>query len=196
LSGKEKVFAKGESILFEGDKPTAVGIVQSGAVQITKVDYFGNRNIIAEMRAGDMFGEGLVCAEAEAAPVTVMASEDASVLLIDYHRIIKTCPSACVFHMTLIRNMLRVLGRKNMLLVDKLDHITRRSTQEKVLSYLVEQAKQHGSNIFEIPFNRQELADFLSVERSALSAELSKLRNEGAIKFRKNKFELLTTIQS
>jgi CRP-like cAMP-binding protein len=192
LSGREKSFAKDESILLEGDKPTAVGIVLSGAVHITKEDYFGNRNIIAEVETGGVFGEAFVCAEANAAPVTVVASKDSVVLLINYHKIVTSCPSACAFHTLLIRNMLRILARRNMSLVDKLEHVTKRTTQEKVLSYLSEQAKRQRSTLVEIPFNRQELADFLSVERSALSAELSKLQNNGAIKFKKNRFELLT----
>jgi CRP-like cAMP-binding protein len=191
LSGTERTYMKGEIVLFAGSKPTAVGVVISGSVHITKEDYFGNRNIIAKIGMGGLFGEALVCAKAEAAPVTVTASEDSNVLLVNYSKIITTCPTACVFHMTLIRNMLHLLALKNISLVNKLEHVTKRTTQEKVLSYLSEQAQRRGSNIVEIPFDRQEMADFLSVERSALSAELSRLRDDGVIRFRKNRFELL-----
>jgi CRP-like cAMP-binding protein len=193
LSGTERTYKKGETVLFAGDKPTAVGIVLSGLVHIIKEDYFGNRNIIAEVGTGGLFGEALVCAEADAAPVTVIASKDSNILLVNYNRIITTCPTACTFHTTLIRNMLHLLALKNISLVDKLEHVTKRTTQEKVLSYLSGQAQRHGSNVIEIPFNRQEMADFLSVERSALSAELSRLRDDGIIRFRKNRFEILAS---
>ncbi|MDR2156434.1 MAG: Crp/Fnr family transcriptional regulator [Clostridiales Family XIII bacterium] len=193
LSGTERTYKKGETVLFAGDKPTAAGIVLSGAVHIAKEDYFGNRNIIAEIGTGGLFGEALVCAEAEAASVTVTAGGNSNILFVNYNRIITTCPSACAFHATLIRNMLRLLALKNISLVDKLEHVTKRTTQEKVLSYLSGQAQKCGSNVIEIPFNRQEMADYLSVERSALSAELSRLRDDGVIRFRKNKFELLVS---
>jgi CRP-like cAMP-binding protein len=191
LSGRSKSFKKDEAILLEGDKPTSVGIVISGDVHIVKDDYFGNRNIIAHVKPGGMFGDAFVCAGAETTPVTAVANADSEILFIDYNRIITNCPSTCGFHTMLIRNMLRILAQNNMSLVDKLEHVTRRTTREKVLSYLSDQAKQQGSSSFTIPFNRQEMADFLSVERSALSAELSKLRDEGQIKFNKNQFELL-----
>jgi CRP-like cAMP-binding protein len=112
-------------------------------------------------------------------------------MFIDFQRIIATCTSACVFHTLLIRNMIGVFARKNMMLVGKMEHITKRTTRDKLLSYLSEQARLHNSNSFEIPFDRQELADYLSVERSALSAEMSRLKADGVINYRKNHFELL-----
>jgi CRP-like cAMP-binding protein len=192
LSGRERTYDKDETVLFAGDNANAVGIVLSGSVLITEEDYFGNRNILSEIHPAELFGEALACAEAINAPVTVVANEQSELLLIDYKRIVTTCPSACSFHSALIKNMLRILAQRNMALVEKMKHITKRTTQEKVLSYLSNQAKRHKSSAFEIPFNRQELADYLAVERSALSAELCKLRDMGKIRFRKNRFELIT----
>jgi CRP-like cAMP-binding protein len=191
LSGRERIYEKGETVMLAGDMASAVGIVLSGSVLIIEEDFFGNRNILSEIHPAELFGEALACAEAVNAPVTVIANEQSNILLIDYRRIATTCPSACSFHAALIKNMLRILAQKNMVLVEKMKHITKRTTQEKVLSYLSNQARQHGSSAFEIPFNRQEFADFLAVERSALSAELSKLRDSGRIRFEKNRFELL-----
>ncbi|MDR2507915.1 MAG: Crp/Fnr family transcriptional regulator [Candidatus Accumulibacter sp.] len=195
LSGRRRNYSKGETLLAEGGRLSAVGIVLSGSVHIVKEDFFGNCNIIAEISEGALFGEAIVCAEAERSPVNVIAAENSAILFIDYGRIVTTCPSACKFHSQLIKNMLRVLGQKNMSLVDKLEHITKRTIREKALSYLSGQAKQRGRKKIEIPFDRQQLADFLSVERSALSAELSRLRDEGIIKFQKNKFELLPPLR-
>lgn len=192
LSGRQKNYSKGETLLAEGGKLSAVGIVLSGSVHIVKEDFFGNRNIIAEIGEGALFGEAIVCAEAERLPVNVVAAENSAILFIDYGRIVTTCPSACKFHRQLIKNMLRVLGRKNMSLVDKLEHLTKRTIREKVLSYLFGEVKRRGRKNIEIPFDRQQLADFLSVERSALSAELSRLRDDGIIKFQKNRFELVS----
>ncbi|MDR3148776.1 MAG: Crp/Fnr family transcriptional regulator [Oscillospiraceae bacterium] len=191
LSGKLRRCSKDETIIFEGDAPGAVGIVLSGSVRVTKDDYFGNRNIISEIGAGGIFAEAVVCAQAEASPVSVTAAEETEVMLTGYSKIVTSCSSACGFHNRLVMNMLQVLGQKNLSLVDKLEHLTKRSTREKVLSYLSEQAKRAGSDSFIIPFNRQELADYLSVERSALSAELSKMQSDGIIRFRKNRFELI-----
>jgi CRP-like cAMP-binding protein len=194
LSGRERIYEKGETVMFAGDMANAVGIVLSGSVLITEEDYFGNRNILSEIHPCELFGEALACAEAFNAPVSVVANEQSDLLLLDYRRFVTTCPSACSFHAALIKNMLRILAQKNMALVEKMKHITKRTTQEKVLSYLFNQAKRQNRSAFEIPFNRQELADYLAVERSALSAELSKLRSSGKLRFEKNRFELLSKI--
>jgi CRP-like cAMP-binding protein len=193
LTAKRQGYAKGAFIFSAGQRPDAVGIVVSGRVHIVKEDIQGNQNLIAEIRAGDLLAEAIVCAGVEKFPISAAAVEDTEMLFIDYRRIIASCTSACSFHTALIANMLRVLARKNMLLVDKLEHLTKRTTRDKLLSYLSGQAKERGSQAFDIPFNRQQLADYLSVERSALSAELSRMRDDGLIVFRKNHFEMLET---
>lgn len=191
LFANQRSCRKAEIILREGDRPSAVGIVLSGCVHIVQEDFFGNRNIIAEIGEGALFGEAFVCAETAHSPVSVVAAGDCEILQIDYMRIFVAHAPDGAHSDLMIKNMLRVLGQKNMSLVSKLEHITKRTTREKVLSYLSEQAKQQGAPTVDIPFNRQELADFLSVERSALSAELSKLRDEGLIEFKKNRFILI-----
>jgi CRP-like cAMP-binding protein len=103
---------------------------------------------------------------------------------------VTSCTSACAFHSKLIRNMVSILAQKNLMMSAKMEHITKRTIRDKLLSYLMEQSRQKNSKTFDIPYNRQELADYLSVERSALSAEMSKLKAEGVIDYRKNHFEL------
>ena len=120
-----------------------------------------------------------------------VAVRQSEVLFLDINRIITMCPSGCQFHGRLIRNLLSVIATKNKILTQKLEHMSQRSTREKLLSYLSEQAQRVGKESFDIPFNRQQLADFLSVDRSAMSNELSKMRKEGLLEFDRNHFVLL-----
>ena len=190
LSAKNKFFKKNDFIFLEGDKSTHVGIILSGSVCVVKEDFWGNRAILAKLGEGDLFGEAFSCAEIKSLPVSVVASENTEVILIDYKKIITNCSSACVFHTYLINNMIKILANKNIMMTQKIQHIVKRTTREKLLSYLSEQAMIHKSNNFQIPFNRQELADYLSVDRSAMSSELSKMKDDGIIEFNKNEFKL------
>jgi CRP-like cAMP-binding protein len=184
-------YVKGETIYAVGDYAREIGVVVSGRVHIVKDDAWGNSNIIAEISNGEMFAEAVVCSGVGILPVSVIAAADSEVMFFDFQRVIQTCSSACIFHTMLIRNMIAVFARRNMLLTGKMEHITKRTTREKLLSYLSEQSKVHNSNSFEIPFDRQGLADYLSVERSALSSEMSKLKATGVINYRKSHFELI-----
>ena len=151
---------------------------------------FENKNIVAFIEKGQLFGEAFACADLKILPVSVFSAEDSEIMLIDYRKIITTCSNTCSFHSKLIYNMLRIVANKNIILSQKIEFISKRTTKEKLLAYLSSEAKKAGSNSFSIPFSRQELADFLSVDRSAMSAELCKLRDSGVIEFNKNKFVL------
>lgn len=190
LSAKTENYKTNNAIFLSGDKAEYVGIVLSGTIQIIKEDFYGNRNIIAYASRGQLFGEAFACANIKILPVSVFAVEDCEIMLIDYRRIITTCPHNCSFHSKLIFNMLRIVANKNIMLSQKIEFISKRTTKEKLLAYLSSEAKKAGSNSFSIPYNRQELADYLSVDRSAMSAELCKLRKSGVIEFVKNKFVL------
>jgi CRP-like cAMP-binding protein len=194
LDASLRSYRKGETIYFEGDTVTEIGIVISGRLHLEKDDVWGNTYIVTEIAPPDMFAEAVVCSGTPQLPVSVIAKEASEVLFIDYKKIATTCSSACAFHSKLIRNMMSILAQKNVLMQAKMEHITKRTTKEKLLSYLMEQARQKNTKTFDIPYNRQELADYLSVERSALSAEMSKLKAEGVIDYRKNHFELLSEI--
>ncbi|HHU05525.1 MAG TPA: Crp/Fnr family transcriptional regulator [Clostridiales bacterium] len=191
LAARSSNFDKETYIYSPGDRVKNMGIVLAGGVYVVNEDYWGNRSIVSKLGPADMFGESFSCAEEEKLPIGVVTSEKSRILFIDYRKIITTCSSACVFHSALIRNMVQILAVKNILLMQKIEHITKRTTREKVLSFLSEQAAKAGSGTFDIPFNRQELADFLSVDRSALSSELGRMRDEGILRFNKNHFELL-----
>ena len=192
LGARSRARAKGESVLSEGDPAREIGLVESGLVHVVKVDAWGNKNIIAQISSGGMFAEAFACGGADVLPVSVMAAADSVVLLLDFQKVTMRCSSACAFHSLMIRNLLGILAKKSIALQGKMEHITKRTTREKLMSYLSETARLKGSKRFEIPFDRQGLADYLSVERSALSAVMSRLKSEGAISYRKSRFEILS----
>ena len=178
--------------VFRVDGPAEyVGILLSGGVVVLRDDFDGNRAIQAAMRPGDLFGETFACAGVNRLPVSVEADRPSRVLLIRLKQIIETCPSACGFHNRVVLNLLKVLAGKNLMLNRKLEITSRRTTREKLLAYLAAQARAAGSNRFVIPFDRQGLADYLGVDRSALSAEIGKLRREGVIESERSAFTLL-----
>lgn len=192
LLATTQFYEKQTYILSAGSPVTTVGIILSGEIHILQEDFWGNRTILARGEAGDLFGEAFSCAEIKHLPISVLAVQPSHILMIDYHRIITTCSSACIFHATLIQNMLRILAAKNVMLTQKIEFLTKKTTREKLLAYLSAQAQQAGNAKFQIPFNRQELAEYLSVERSAMSSTLSKMQAEGILAFHKNEFHLLT----
>jgi len=190
LNAKKKSYGKDEYVLRAGDKVAEVGIVLSGGVNITKDDFEGNRSILSKAGPGAMFAEAFVCSNADTLPVSVISTEKTEILFIDYKRIATVCSSACGFHNSLINNMMGILARKNVMLTEKVKHTGKRTTKEKLLSYLSTRAIKAGSPTFDIPFNRQELADYLGVDRSAMSAELCKLRDAQILSFERNHFTL------
>ena len=191
MAANTKKYAKDSFVLNFGDKITSLGIVLSGQVNVIMEDYWGNRNIITMIKEGMTFAESYACAENVPLRVSVQAAEDTEVLWMDVKKILTVCSSSCAFHNSLIRNLVTLLATKNLIMNNKLTFLTQRSTREKLLAYLYSQSKSRGSNAFSIPFDRQQLADFLSVDRSAMSNELSKLRNEGILEFNKNHFNFL-----
>ncbi len=191
LSAKAAHYEKGQTVFFSGKTIERFGIVLSGQVQIVQDDYYGNRSILANIGTGNLFGESFACAEIKTLPVSVITTTESELLFIDCHRLAVPCAKACGFHGRLIQNMLNIVSMKNIMLTQKNEFTSKRTTREKLLAYLSVEAKEAGSSLFCIPFNRQELADYLSVERSAMSAELSKLRDDGILNYHKNQFELL-----
>ena len=191
LNAKVLHFNKGETIIEEGSSARDVGIVLSGSVQIIKIDFYGNRSIISKIESAQLFGESFACADISSVPVSVIASENSEIMLIDCKRITKTCCNACEFHNQIIINLLQIMAMKNILFNQKAEITSKRTTREKLLAYLEQQAKINNSNSFSIPFDRQELADYLEVDRSGLSAEISKLRKEGLLECKKSNFRLI-----
>ena len=129
-------YRKGQTLIAEGEKPEKFGIVLSGAVQLWRIDYSGNRSIMASVAPSQIFGESFVCAEADAIPIQVVASEPCEIMLIDGSRILHACGNGCDFHHQVIFNLLKMTARKNLVFHQKLEITSRRSTREKLLTYL------------------------------------------------------------
>lgn len=191
LSAKMAHYEKGQIIFSSGERIERFGIVLSGQVQVVQDDYHGNRSILAQIDTGNLFGESFAYAEIKMLPVSVITTAESELLFIDSRELAVPCAKACGFHSRLIQNMLNIVSNKNISLTQKNEFTSKRTTRDKLLAYLSVEANKARSSRFTIPFNRQELADYLSVERSAMSAELSKLRDDGVLNFHKNQFELL-----
>jgi len=190
LNARTGEYRKGSYLLRAGDRLEAVGLLLSGSVLIVQEDFWGNRNLMARAAAGQLFAESFACAEDAVLSVSVVADEACCVMWLDVRRILKICPTACAHHSLMIRNLLADIAEKNLRFNEKITHMSRRTTRDKLLSYLSSEAQRHGSPDFAIPFSRQQLADYLCVERSAMSAELGRLRDAGVLRFEKNHFSL------
>lgn len=184
-------FDKKYTVFKEGSPAKYIGIMLSGTAQITRVDYYGNRSIIAEVGKGELFCEAFALAEVGELPVSVVANEPCDVMLIDSSHILHTCHNNCGFHQQLIFNLMKDVAAKTLTFHQKLEIISKRTTRDKLMAYLMIRASMANSDSFEIPFDRQELADYLEVDRSGLSAEISKLRREGILECEKNRFVLM-----
>ena len=181
LNGRTINIPKGNPVFLEGEPARFVGVVLSGTVQVVREDYYGNRSVMAVLQPGELFAEVFSCAGLETVPVSVFALTDSEVLLLDCRRVVTSCSNSCHFHSILMKNLLQEMARKNLALSQKIRYMSRKTTKEKLMAYLLDQAKQQGSTEFVIPHSRQSLADYLGVERSAMSAEIGKLKKSGQI---------------
>ena len=190
LGARVESFEKKYTILAEGSIAKYIGIVLSGTAHIIQIDYFGNRNLLSAISPSEVFAEAFACAGIALLPVSVIADEPCEIMLIDSSRILHTCENKCGFHQQLIFNLMRDLAAKTIMFHRRIEITSKRTTREKLLTYLMFCTKKANSNSFDIPFDRQELADYLEVDRSGLSQEISKLKKEGVLDSRKNHFEL------
>ena len=184
-------YEKGSVILSSGSPVRSLGLVVSGRAEIVRDDYWGNRQVIGTVGPGELFGEAYACIQGEPLMVSVLASERCEILFLEIQRVFTVCSPACGYHSRLIRNLLTIMARKNLMLTRKIDHMSQRTIREKVMAYLSCEAERWGNEAFEIPFNRQQLADYLAVDRSALSAELSRMQKDGLIEYEKNRFRII-----
>ena len=187
-----KVSKEKDSYIFRASDSTQVmGLVLSGCVLIIQEDLWGHRNILSKCHAGDFFGEPYAASPGAVLNISVVADEDCEIVFLNIQKLLVTCPTACGHHQKLIRNLVSVLANKILILNDKITHVGKRTTREKLLSYLSAESIRHSSLSFDIPFDRQQLADYLCIDRAAMSTEISKLQKEGFIKTHRNHFEVL-----
>ena len=194
IGAKERKFRKNEVIFRAGSPVSEFGLVQSGSVNIVVNLYWGNSMIFGHIGKGDVFAESYAAVPGKEPVCDVVASEDTEVLFLNMQRMLTPCRKACAYHSRIIQNMLRISAQKNLNMSSRMMHTASKSLRERLLSYFSEQALEHGSSHFSIPFNRQQLADYLAVNRSAMSKELSKMQEDGLIAYRKNEFTLKETM--
>ncbi len=188
LGAERRSYAKGEAIYRTGMRIQSMGLVLSGRVQVENNDLWGNTSILGLVEPGAVFAETYASVPGEPLMVDVIAAEPSEILFLNVHRLLTVCPEACTHHSRLIRNLLSISAQKNLNLSRRIFHTSAKSIRGRLLSYLSFQAARQDSREFDIPFNRQQLADYLSVDRSALSNELSKMQRDGLILVNKNHF--------
>lgn len=191
LRGSTKKYAKGSIIHHTGETISSMGLILSGSVSVENDDVWGNKSILDRISAGHIFAENYACLPGEPLMVNIVAAEATEILFMRTDCMFTMCSHACGFHNQLIRNMLTISAQKSLSLSRRILHTSSKTIRGRLLSYLSHQAAQHGSREFDIPFNRQQLSDYLSVDRSAMSNELSKMQREGLIRSDRNHFVIM-----
>lgn len=193
LGAQRREYAKGETILAEGKPTDQLGVVLSGMAVIQSSDAWGNNSLLGHAGPGAVFAESYACLPGEPLRISVAAAEDTAVLLIRVGRILTACSHACAFHTQLARNLLTVCAAQNLRLSHRILHTRAKSIRGRLMSYFSECAKRSGTNRFQLPYTRQQLADYLGVDRSAMCSELSRMQQDGLIRYHKKDFCLLET---
>lgn len=191
LQAAEKRYSRGEVIFRAGETISVLGVITSGSVNVVVNYYWGGSSIFGHFEAGQIFGETYAALPQQELLVDVAAAEDCSILFLNFDSLLTTCQKNCAWHHQIIRNLIRLSAEKNRSLSTRMMQTAPKTIRERMCLYLSEQAQHHGSNCFTIPYSRQQLADYLNVDRSALSNELSKMQQDGLIRFRRNEFTLL-----
>lgn len=191
LSAVQNHFEKDELILHSGDTVQSFGLVLSGSVNMESFGFDGHKSIIGHAGPGQLFAETYACVPKEPLMVNVTAAESSDILFLNAQRVLTTCTNTCIYHTKLIRNLLAVSAQKNLNLSRRILHTSPKSIRERLESFLAYESKRAGSKEFTIPFDRQQLADYLNVDRSALSHEIGKMQEEGLIDSEKNLFTIL-----
>lgn len=188
--GEEAEFEPGEPLFRMGESLYRVVILLSGRVLVEQEDFWGKKRVLKTLKEGETFGAVYACSRTALLPVSLVAEEKSRALFLNYQRMITFCTLACSFHTRLIHNLLRLISEESVSQESRLEHISAGTTREKLLSYLSTAAIEQGGREFDLTVSRQELAEYLAVDRSAMSGELGKMKKEGILDFKKNHFEL------
>ena len=186
---KTKVFRKNAFILKSGSKIDYLAVILAGNAVMSKTDSFGKQTVIEKLKMNDIFGHNIVCCGLDKSPVDVVAENECEVLFLPFEKVVTPCEKLCPYHLQLIKNVMKMISKRNSLLNDKIDIIGQKTTRDKIMALL--ETYHNGQKVFSIPYSREEMAKFLCVDRSAMSRELCRMRDEGILKFSKNHFEIL-----
>ncbi len=188
-------FKKDQYVILCEDDVDFVGIILSGKVHMIREDLWGNRTLMVSMGKGELFGESFCCGVVRNATVSFWTSIDSKIMYLPFNRIMHSCSMACKFHHRLIENMVALIAKKNVALMDKLDVLSKKTLREKISTYLLQEAGKQNNPYFDIPLGRVQLAEYLCADRSALTRELNTMRNEGLIEYDKNSFHILKSLE-
>ncbi len=191
FNARVRKYEKEEMIIRQGDVISNIYLILDGSVNIEKDSYWGRRIIISRMGKNENLALSFVGSKNVESSIDAITTEDTIVLILSYEKCTSMCQNACTRHKVLINNLFQILSKENIELIQKIENVSQKTIRDKVLTYLSNEAQRNHSNTFDINFNRQDMADYLNVDRSAMSFELSKLQKEGLIRFNKNHFELL-----
>lgn len=185
-----KEFDKNQSIFQQNQPIEKIALILRGEANVEHIDIFDNQSIILNLKAGDFFGLEETYAERSIFLNSLIACEKSVVAFFDSNKFVFPCQNNCKHHQALLKKIINYISSRNLMLIDKIKHLSQKGIKEKVLSYLQSQSKMAQSPYFDIPFNKTELANYLSVERSALSTVLSRLKKEGVIDFEKKRYHI------
>ncbi|MCF0144096.1 MAG: Crp/Fnr family transcriptional regulator [Firmicutes bacterium] len=195
LGATTRTYSRNEYISLINDAIQNVGVVITGQVKMIKEDVWGNSSVLATIDAGGVFGETFTCGSSDVAAVSFMASKDSEIIFLPFEKVMHTCNMTCRFHHRLIENMVAQIADKNMQLMNKMDIVIKKTLRDKIMTYLSNEAEAQQSTYFTVPLGRVELADYLLVDRSALTRELNNMRDDGIIDFDRNTFRILVQNQ-
>lgn len=187
----EAEYKKGDFIILDDDKVTYVGIVLSGSVNMLKNDIYGNQTLLTYIGPGELFGENFAIPKEQNANVSFVAGQTTHVLFMAAFNLIHSCSRNCTFHQTLVQNFFDLLGKKSVRLMEKIEITSKTTIRDKILAYLSMLSQEQKSRYVTLPITKSELAEYLSVNRSAMMRELTNMRNDGLIDFDKNTFRIL-----
>ena len=186
---KTKVFKKDAVIVKQTGKIDFLGVILSGNATISKTDSMGNKTVVEELKMNDIFGHNIVCCGLDRSPVDIVSNNECEVLFLPFEKVVSPCNKLCPYHLQLIKNVMKMISKRNSLLNDKIDIIGQKTTRDKIMALL--STYKTDEKVFSIPYSREEMAKFLHVDRSAMSRELCRMRDEGILRFHKNYFEIL-----
>lgn len=190
LGALAKKFRKSEFIFLEGDKLQHIGVLVEGTIFIVKEDIRGHKAILDTVKSGGLFGESFVCGEVENSSVSFQAASDCRVLFLSFQRVLRFCDNSCVFHQKLVENMVKILAQRNVLMLNKMEIISQKTIRERLFTWFTQQSQVNSSRSFVSPMGRMELAEYLCVDRSALTRELAKMKKDGLIDFDKTTYSV------
>ncbi len=191
LHSYTKTYKKGEVIIMEEDSIRYIGIVLAGTVHMMKEDIWGRQTMLTYISENEVFGETFAVQKNPDSSVLFIAASDTSILFVAAWNIIHCCPSQCAFHEQLTRNMFNLIGQRSIRLMERIEISSKPSLREKVLAYLSMQAQKQDSRYITLPLGRAQLASYIGANRSALTRELTSMREDGLIDYDRNTFRII-----